>query len=155
MKENPPKQAENVLRAGFRPPFSGYPAFFHSKQIGTAQHPLQNCFHHPLISRVNPFFHRFHFTTLEVSHIEVSPRFPCVPQPLPHLRQVSASLDRSAARLADALKLAENLSGAQEWKKWRPSGSQGRWCALWQHGDGKTTGNTGKCSLLIYIAKIW
>lgn len=93
-----------------------YPVFFHSKQIGTAQHPLQNCFHHPLISRVNPFFHRLHFTTLEdleVSHIEVS-RFPYVPQPLPHSRQVSASLDRSAARLADALKLAENLSGAQE-----------------------------------------
>ena len=35
--------------------------------------------------------------------------------------------------------------------------SQGRWCALWQHGDGKTTGNTGKfheISLLTYIAKI-
>lgn len=27
--------------------------------------------------------------------------------------QVSASLDRSTARLADALKMAENLSGAQ------------------------------------------
>ena len=100
-----------------------------------------------------PFFHRLHFTTLEVSHIEVSPRFPCVPQPLLHSRQVSASLDCSAARLADALKLAENLSGAQEWKKWRPRAA-GVPSGNMEMEKPPETRKFHEISLLTYIAKI-